>query len=172
MLFATFSLLTRRCVDLSSSREDPPRSGGGMIGSPFAPLAREHCPPTKGESSSQAKLFDNDRHFWYTCPSKSGLMTPPVPRGSRELTPVEAKGRANLNGNQGGQSPRKQEPTFVRTGNPVSVYGTGGCQLIPESGTCLIVTWLSNLQKALHPSAETRCIIFQRKDGEPCKIHA
>ena len=99
-----------------------------MIGSPFAPLAREHCPPTKGESSSQAKLFDNDRHFWYTCASKSGLMTPPVPRGSRELTPVEAKGRANLNGNQGGQSPRKQEPTFVRTGNPVSVYGTGGCQ--------------------------------------------
>ena len=109
-----------------------------MIGSPFAPLAREHCPPTKGESSSQAKLFDNDRHFWYACASKSGLMTPPVPRGSRELTPVvggqgepmEAKGRANLNGNQGGQSPRKQEPTFVRTGNPVSVYGTGGCQAV------------------------------------------
>ena len=96
------------------------RSGGGM----------------KGESSSQAKLFDNDRHFWYTCPSKSGLMTPPVPRGSRELTPVEAKGRANLNGNQGGQSPRKQEPTFVRTGNPVSVYGTGGCQIIAQLQFC------------------------------------
>src|SRR5205823_7100249 len=86
--------------------------------------------------ASQAKLFDNDRHYWYTCPSKSGLMTPPVPRGSRELTPVEAKVRANLNGNQGGQSPRKQEPTFVRTGNPVSVYGTGGCQIIAQLQFC------------------------------------
>src|SRR3989442_13401176 len=86
----------RDLLSLSSSREDPPRSGVGMIGSP--------CPPTKGESSSQAKLFDNDRHYWYTCTSKSGLMTPPVPRGSRELTPVvggqgepiEANGRANM----------------------------------------------------------------------------